>query len=100
MGNKPWFIIKYWLKWIVFFEMGRLLFLFKNHGLLRSISKTEALKTLWHGARMDMSLAAYITIPVILILLAGVYIPSLRKLIIMQVYTGIVTVFMLLLIMI
>ena len=57
-----------------------------------------SLLSLWYGARMDISMAAYITIPVTLLIAFSVFVRQSQKPLIFKIYTGIVLLIMLLLI--
>jgi phosphoglycerol transferase MdoB-like AlkP superfamily enzyme len=92
------FIIKYWLCWILLFEVARLFFYLCNTGLAKSITFSELLKSLWYGSSMDISMAAYITLPVGLFILAGIFLSFFQKPLVYRIYTGIVLFFVLLLI--
>jgi phosphoglycerol transferase MdoB-like AlkP superfamily enzyme len=83
------FLLCYFLLWIAFFEAARILFLLAGWSQLKTISLTTALATLWYGARMDASMAAYIALPVSVFLLASFFVVFLRRPIVYQVYTAI-----------
>src|SRR3954471_23629337 len=92
------FIIVYFIAWIFFFELSRLLFLLYNFSEARKLSFTTSLLSLWYGMRMDASMAAYILLPVCLFVLASLFITFFRKLIVYRIYTGIILFFILLII--
>lgn len=98
MLSKTWFIAGYWVCWILFFEITRLAFLAKNFTEAKAAGLHISLLSLWYGARMDMSMAAYITLPVAILITFSVFIKQLQKLFIFKIYTGIVLFVMLLLI--
>ena len=100
MFSKIGFIVRYWLCWILFFEIARLVFLLKNFSDARAAGLHTSLLSLWYGARMDISMAAYLTFPVALIITFSVFIRALQKPLIFKIYTGIVLLIMLLLIVI
>lgn len=96
--HKIFFVVKYWLCWILLFEAARIFFLLSNFAEAKHLGYANISGTLWYGMRMDMSMAAYITLPVALIVLAGIFIPLLRKPAIFKIYTGVVLFFILLLV--
>ncbi|MCP9752597.1 LTA synthase family protein [Ferruginibacter sp. HRS2-29] len=92
------FILKYWLCWIILFEVARLFFYLCNPGLTKTVPISDIFRSLWYGASMDMSMAAYITLPAGLFVLAGIFLSFFQKPTIYKIYTGIVLFFVLLLI--
>ena len=72
------------------FETARIFFLVLNHQESRQLPLLTNLKTLFYGARMDASMAAYITLPVCLMLLVAHAWPFLQKPTAYRVYTGII----------
>lgn len=96
MFTRVWFIVKYWLLWILFFEMARLAFLFANYRELKAAGWGLSFQSLWYGLRMDLSAAAYITLPLGLLVLLSVFIAPFRKSIIYSIYTGIILLLVLL----
>lgn len=82
--------IIYWIKWILFFELARVLFMIYHFRETIQLDFSDMLLALVHGLRMDASMAAYLLIPVCLLLLLGIFFPAVRKPIGFQVYTGIV----------
>lgn len=73
------FLMIYWFKWIIFFLGARLLFLLCNWSETKAGGFSEALGSMWYGARMDMSMAAYLTMPVGLILALSIFFTFLRN---------------------
>ena len=72
------------------FETARIFFLVLNHQESRQLPLLTNLKTLFYGARMDASMAAYITLPVCLMLLVAHAWPFLQNQPLTGVYTGII----------
>ncbi|HSN62292.1 MAG TPA: hypothetical protein VLR49_15245, partial [Ferruginibacter sp.] len=97
MFTKAWFILKYWLYWIVFFEATRLLFLFANFKEMESAGLGTSFASLLYGLRMDMSMAAYLVLPVALLVMGSVFIKALRHAAVYKIYTGIILLLLLLL---
>ncbi|MBO4581916.1 MAG: sulfatase-like hydrolase/transferase [Bacteroidales bacterium] len=61
-------LIKLFLFWLLFFAVGRLLFLMVYHHALVSIPWGEIVTCFWHALRLDISTACYLlTIPIILL---------------------------------
>lgn len=55
-------ILKYYLFWLVYFWLAKLFFLLINLGLSCQLSFSEVAKIFLIGTRMDLSMAAYLTI--------------------------------------
>lgn len=99
MFSHTWFIIRYWILWIIFFELARIAFLLKNFNETKALGFT-GIQTLRFGLRMDMSMAAYITIPVALLVLLSVFFNFFTKAFIYKLYSGIILFFILLIVII
>lgn len=67
-----------------------MLFLCANMGEIQRVGWSESFLSLLYGLRMDLSTAAYITLPVSLLVLLSFFLKSLRTAIAYQVYTGLV----------
>ncbi len=98
MVRKPVFVIKYWLCWILFFEVARLFFLLCNYSEAKAAGFSTSMKSLLYGVRMDMSMAVYLTFPVALVILIGIFVKGFTHPRIIKFYTGIVLFFVLLLV--
>jgi hypothetical protein len=70
--HKPAFALAYGLLWILLFQAGRVAFISYNHYLSPETSSGDLLHSLLYGLRMDTSMAAYLTLPVCLLLLASI----------------------------
>jgi phosphoglycerol transferase MdoB-like AlkP superfamily enzyme len=99
MGRRLIFILIYLLGWVVFFELARVFFLFYEWTYTAKMPASLAFQSLWYGLKMDLSMASYITGPVCLFVIAGLFIPFFNKQKIYVIYTGIVLFIQLLLIM-
>lgn len=66
MFSRIWLFVKYYLFWIVFFVIARILFLAYNFHFTLQLPFSEILLTFLYGLRMDLSFGAYI------MLIAGV----------------------------
>lgn len=98
MRSRIAFIVKYWICWVLLFEAARVVFLLANFGQAKLMGGMNLLGTLGWGLRMDMSMAAYISLPVVLLVLLSVFIFSLQNATAYKIYTGIVLFIILLLI--
>jgi len=97
MFTRAWFILKYWLYLIIFFEAARLLFLFANFKEMEAAGLATSFASLLYGVRMDMSMAAYLVLPVALLVMGSLFIKALRHATIYKVYNGIILLLLLLL---
>ncbi|HRD59211.1 MAG TPA: sulfatase-like hydrolase/transferase [Ferruginibacter sp.] len=89
---KPiWFIIKYWIGWILFFEVARLAFLFSNFTASSQAGLNNFFGALFYGVRMDMSMAAYISLPVCVLQLLAIFLKAFQKRTVYFSYTAIIT---------
>lgn len=84
------FIIKYWIGWIIFFEICRLVFLLVNFTKSANAGFNNFWGSLFYGCRMDMSMAAYITLPVCLFVIASILFKLLQKRAIYFIYSAII----------
>lgn len=84
------FALKYWILWIVIFEIARLFFFASNFNDTQNAGIKNIYLSLLHGLRMDMSIAAYITVPVCLILLMAIWIKRLPIVHFIKIYSSIV----------
>lgn len=98
MFTRVWFIVRYWLCWVLFFEAARLLFLVANFAELKAAGFRESALSLWFGLRMDLSTAAYISLPVSLLVLLSVFVAALRNAKVYRFYTAIVLLLILLIV--
>jgi phosphoglycerol transferase MdoB-like AlkP superfamily enzyme len=90
MGSKFKFILLYFLTWVIFFDLLRVVFLIYHWGKTKQLSFSTVLGSCWYGLRMDCSMAAYILIPVCLLVLLALVIPFFRKTGIYKIYTYII----------
>lgn len=93
MLSKILFIVKYWLAWIIFFELARLVFLIGNFSEFRQAGFDVVIPSLWYGLRMDLSLSAYLVLPVALCMTLSGGLPFCKKPLIYIVYTSILLFF-------
>ncbi|TCJ17620.1 hypothetical protein EPD60_05340 [Flaviaesturariibacter flavus] len=81
------FLLQYFLSWLLFFALARGLFLAGTAGASGGTGAGLLARSFWYGARMDASMAAYLTLPVSVFLLASVFVPFFRRALVYQVYT-------------
>ena len=97
MLKKPWFILKYWFCWLLFFEAARLAFLLANFREMQSTGTGTSFLSLLYGLRMDMSMAAYIVLPIAILVILSVFIKPLQHAVIYKFYTGLILLLLLIL---
>jgi phosphoglycerol transferase MdoB-like AlkP superfamily enzyme len=68
MKQRILFFLYYFLYWLAFFLVARLIFLVYNHAVSFSLTAGEWFSTFWYGARMDASADGYISLAAALIL--------------------------------
>lgn len=90
MFPKAWFIILYWFGWIIFFQLARFIFILGNFSVVKQAGINNFFGSAFWGLRMDMSMAAYIALPVCLLVLLSVFFPPLRKPVVYKWYSFIV----------
>jgi phosphoglycerol transferase MdoB-like AlkP superfamily enzyme len=98
MTGRLKFLFVYYIAWIFFFELSRLLFLLYNFSEARKLSLSTSSLSFWYGMRMDASMAAYILLPVCLFVLTSLFLTYFRKMNVYRIYTGIVLFFILLIV--
>jgi phosphoglycerol transferase MdoB-like AlkP superfamily enzyme len=90
MAAKFKFLLIYFLAWIIFFDLMRVVFLCYHFGKTKNLPFITIISSFWYGLRMDMSVAAYIIAPVCLFVLLSLFIHFFRRLFIYRIYTFIV----------
>lgn len=90
------FLLLYFLFWVLWFQLTRLLFLVYNYSASKELSATEKALSFVYGLRMDLSVAAYFLVPVCLFVVAGLFIPLFRKPLIYKIYSYLLLFFVLL----
>lgn len=98
MFSRSIFLIKYWLFYLLFFEVCRVVFLLFNYPEFVTAGFANAWGSLVHGMRMDMSMAAYISIPVCFFLLLGILFPVVSRKSVIVFYSSIVLFFTILMV--
>ena len=79
MFTRVWFIVKYWICWIGFFEAARVAFILSNFKEMKAAGVGLSSLSLWFGLKMDLSAAAYITLPVAALCLLSISLRLLRN---------------------
>jgi phosphoglycerol transferase MdoB-like AlkP superfamily enzyme len=92
--RKILFLLIYLFSWVIFFEIARIFFLLSTSQYGKEVSSSLKLQSLWYGIKMDLSMAAYLTILVCLFVMAALFMPFFRKKIIYFIYTGIILFFL------
>ncbi len=92
------FLFLYGAAWIVFFQLARLLFLLYHFGQTAQLTFFEIAGAFFNGLRMDASMSAYLLLPVCLLVLLSIFIPTLKKAVAYKIYTAVVIFFLLLII--
>lgn len=87
MKAKLKFLAIYYLSWILFFDIMRLVFMLYHHDRSTGLSWSTLAASFWYGLRMDLSAAAYIVAPVFLFVLLSLFIHFFRRLTIYKIYT-------------
>jgi phosphoglycerol transferase MdoB-like AlkP superfamily enzyme len=88
----------YWLIWIGIFEIARLVFISYNFNETKKAGLSTVSKSLLYGLRMDASMATYVTIPICLFLLLGIFFPLFSNRKLYSIITGILLIPILLII--
>ncbi len=92
------FLLVYFFSWVFLFELFRLVFLLYHSDAAKELSTSTALLTFFYGLRMDLSTAAYVTLPVCLFVIGSLFIPFFKKRTIYLFYTAILLLFAVLLV--
>lgn len=98
MRSRLLFIVKYWLSWLLLFQAARIIFLLANFQQTKLLGWKNMLGSIGWGLRMDMSMAAYISLPIAIIVIIGLFIKNLQRPAIYKTYTAIVLFIVLLLV--
>ncbi len=90
MASKLKFIFLYLLGWVLLFDLLRAVFLLYHYSKTSALGSRDIAGSFFYGLRMDLSVAAYVTIPVILFALLALAIPLFRKQLLYKWYTFLV----------
>ena len=77
MKNRFAFQPRYFVFWLLFFELGRCLFLGYHHALSATLPAGTLLSTLAYGLRLDASVAAYVSLLPFLLFIVASLLPKL-----------------------
>lgn len=69
---------RYFLFWIIFFFLERLIFLIYYSERISYLGIREIISTFWHALRLDFSMAAYISAIPAIVYIAFLFIPSVK----------------------
>lgn len=87
MAAKFKFILLYFLSWVIFFDLMRLVFFLYHFGKTKQLPFHTILGSFCYGLRMDLSVAAYITAPVCLFVLLSLWLRFFKRLPVYKIYT-------------
>jgi phosphoglycerol transferase MdoB-like AlkP superfamily enzyme len=73
LKNRLIFLIKYYLFWLIAFQVFRLAFIIYNHKLFNTAPFPEILKSFAYGLKLDMSFSAYTSILPFLLIGASLF---------------------------
>jgi phosphoglycerol transferase MdoB-like AlkP superfamily enzyme len=90
MLRKILFLLIYLFTWVIFFELTRIFFLLSTAQYAKGVQSSLVFQSLWYGLKMDVSMAAYLTLAVCLFVIAALLIPFFRKKYVYFIYTGII----------
>lgn len=71
MLQRLYCILKYWLAWILIFQLSRLAFVIFQGNEIQSLQ--DKLSLMWYGLRMDISMATYLSLPVLLMVIITIF---------------------------
>ena len=91
------FLLLYLLGWVAFFQFARIVFYVSQWSDTLQLNFRTILFSFLYGIRMDLSMAAYLTVPVCILVLLSIFIPFFRRSLPYKIYSGIL-VFIILLI--
>ncbi len=100
MKGKIQFLLFYFLTWLAVFQIARLLFLLYHFSQTKSIGFTTAAQSFLYGLRMDLSMAAYLLLPVIFMQLLALMFPFFKRSTPYKFYSGVVLFFVLLIVLV
>lgn len=86
--QKLGFAAAYGLLWILLFQAGRIAFFAYNRDLSPGTPFSSLFLSMVHGLRMDMSMAAYLLLPVSMLMAGSFFLPVLRNKRIYSVYSA------------
>lgn len=90
MAAKFKFILLYFTSWVIFFDLMRVVFLLYHFSKTKQLPFHTILGSLCYGLKMDMSVAAYVTIPVCIFVLLSLWIRFFKRLPVYRIYTVVI----------
>ncbi|MCR6720927.1 MAG: hypothetical protein NVV59_11705 [Chitinophagaceae bacterium] len=96
MLSKLRFLLFYYLGWLAFFECMRLCFVLYHVDKSAGIPFSEISGSFWYGLRMDLSVAAYILVPVCLFVILSLLIRFFQRPLVYRIYTSVILLIVLL----
>ena len=90
MAAKFKFILLYFLSWVIFFDLMRLVFFLYHFGKTKHLPFRTILGSFCYGTKMDLAVAAYITAPICLFVLLSLGIRFFKRLPVYKIYTIVV----------
>lgn len=90
MAAKFKFLLLYFISWVIFFDLLRIVFLAYHVDKTKNLGFNTIISSFWYGLRMDMSVAAYVLVPVCLFVLLSLFIHFFRRLMIYKAYTFVI----------
>jgi phosphoglycerol transferase MdoB-like AlkP superfamily enzyme len=79
MKDRIIFLLKYWLGWVFFVLIGRLIFMSFFASTIKRGGFENFIGSIWYGLRLDFSIAAYFTVIVCIAILLSVFFEFFRK---------------------
>ena len=76
MKNRLLFLLKYYLFWLVFAIVAKVLFLVYQGSETLTLTGSDYLSHFWKGLRMDLSFGGYIMMLSCVLLAVGVFLPG------------------------
>lgn len=84
-------LLSLYLSWVLLFVVAKLLFMLCYRSMYADIGFTDVMQVLWHGMKMDLSTAGYLTALPGLLLVAGAWLVKSRPIIVaLKVYLAVV----------
>src|ERR1700694_878000 len=87
MSGRIKFLCTYFLAWVGLFLVARLVFILYYLGRARRLSFKTNLLSFVYGLRMDLSMSAYLLVPVCILMLAGVFLSFFPQPLVYLLYT-------------
>lgn len=92
------FVLIYLMSWVIFFQLSRAVFMVYHSASTKQLSFATGFNTFLYGLRMDLSIAAYIALPVSIFVVLSLFISFFSKAILYKLYTALILLFALLIV--